>query len=132
MPVFIDTSAFCALINAKDVNHDAASGAWQVLGEQGEMLCTSNYVLVETIAVLTRQLGLEALRDFHIRFVPVLEVHWIDEPIHRLAMAALLTAGRRQLSLVDCTSFEVMRRLGLETAFVFDPHFGEQGFSCIP
>jgi len=39
-----------------------------------------------------------------------------------------LTAARRQLSLVDCISFEVMRRRGIKTAFTFDDHFAEQGF----
>ncbi|MDP2857839.1 MAG: VapC toxin family PIN domain ribonuclease, partial [Bacillota bacterium] len=46
--------------------------------------------------------------------------------------AALLTAGRRNLSLVDCVSFDVMRRLGMEKAFAFDAHFAEQGFQCMP
>jgi predicted nucleic acid-binding protein len=43
----------------------------------------------------------------------------------------LLVANRRDLSLVDCTSFEVMRRNGLEVVFTFDPHFHEQGFQVI-
>lgn len=43
-----------------------------------------------------------------------------------------LTANRRQLSLVDCVSFTVMRERGIKTAFVFDDHFEEQGFECIP
>jgi predicted nucleic acid-binding protein len=36
------------------------------------------------------------------------------------------------LSLVDCTSFQVMRQLGIDTAFAFDEHFAEQHFTCIP
>ena len=39
---------------------------------------------------------------------------------------------RRQLSLVDCASFDIMRRLGLRDVFAFDPHFAEQGFRCLP
>ena len=39
-----------------------------------------------------------------------------------------MAAGRRDLSLVDCASFEVMRRSGIRTAFAFDPHFGEFGY----
>jgi predicted nucleic acid-binding protein len=46
--------------------------------------------------------------------------------------SALLTANRRQLSLVDCVSFEMMRRLGIKTAFTYDRHFSEQGFECLP
>jgi predicted nucleic acid-binding protein len=29
-------------------------------------------------------------------------------------------------------SFEIMRTLGIKTAFTFDPHFKEQGFTAIP
>lgn len=39
---------------------------------------------------------------------------------------------RRQLSLVDCTSFEAMQRRGLTQAFTFDAHFAERGFEVIP
>jgi predicted nucleic acid-binding protein len=44
----------------------------------------------------------------------------------------LLAANRRSLSLVDCTSFEVMRQAGLDTVFTFDLHFREMGFKVIP
>jgi predicted nucleic acid-binding protein len=44
-------------------------------------------------------------------------------------MATLLAASRRQLSLVDCASFEVMRRGELQRAFAFDKHFRERRFT---
>ena|GEM_PF-3548981 len=50
----------------------------------------------------------------------------------RAGVSALLTSGREQLSLVDCVSFELMRQLGIRTAFTFDRHFEEQGFTCLP
>jgi len=46
-------------------------------------------------------------------------------------MELLISANLRKLSLVDCTSFVLMRRLGVETAFAFDQHFVEQGFVCL-
>jgi predicted nucleic acid-binding protein len=39
------------------------------------------------------------------------------------------SARRRDLSLVDCVSFEVMRRNGITRAFAVDRHFQELGFS---
>jgi len=59
-------------------------------------------------------------------------VTWVDEGTHRSAHHALLVAGRRQVSLVDCVSFELMRRLAVDRAFCFDPHFAEQGFEVLP
>jgi uncharacterized protein len=46
-------------------------------------------------------------------------------------MSAVLSAGRRKLSLVDCTSFEIMRQHAVRTAFAFDSHFEEQGFELL-
>jgi predicted nucleic acid-binding protein len=34
--------------------------------------------------------------------------------------------------LVDWTSFLVMRRLGIDRAFTFDPDFTAQGFRVVP
>jgi len=54
--------------------------------------------------------------------------------LKRRAIAAAgvqLAARRRGLSLVDCASFEVMRRTGLRAAFAFDPHFEKFGYELI-
>jgi predicted nucleic acid-binding protein len=48
------------------------------------------------------------------------------------AAGAVLLAARLQLSLVDCASFEVMRRAGLREAFAFDAHFAASGFGLVP
>ena len=62
----------------------------------------------------------------------MLLVEWMTEAQHTTGVTALLTASSRRLSLVDCVSFATMRRLGIKTAFVFDRHFSEQGFVCVP
>jgi len=43
-----------------------------------------------------------------------------------------LATGKRKLSVVDCISFIVMRQQQTETAFAFDAHFSEQGFTVVP
>lgn len=131
MTAFIDTSAFFAILDGDDHNHAAAGRIWKTLLEQSTVLVCSNYILIECFALLQRRLGLEAARVFQSDVVGVLQVRWVDEELHAAGVAALLTAGRRQLSLVDCVSFELMRRLGLTTAFAFDQDFADQGFSCL-
>jgi predicted nucleic acid-binding protein len=129
--VFIDTSAFFAILDADDQNHSAAGSIWKTLLKQSAELVCTNYILIECFALLQRRVGLEAARVFQSDVVGVLQVRWVDEALHAAGVAALLTAGRRQLSLVDCVSFELMRRLGLTTAFAFDQDFADQGFSCL-
>jgi uncharacterized protein len=130
--VFVDTSAFFAVLDAGDANHDAARAAWDRLLAGREDLHTTNYVIVESSALLQSRLGLEALREFAADVLPIVDVHVVDEGQHRSAFHALLVASRRRLSLVDCASFECMRRAGLDRAFCFDPHFTEQGFTVVP
>lgn len=126
--LFLDTSAFLAVLDADDRWHEPARATWtRELGAE-TALVTSNYVLVESTALIQHRLGLDALRLFESDVRPVLEVEWLDEEHHERAVAAVLAAGRRKLSLVDCASFDLMRRLGIRRAFTFDSHFEEQGF----
>jgi predicted nucleic acid-binding protein len=128
---FVDTSAFIAVLDADDANHARARRRWQDLVAGEEDLRTSNYVLVETFTLAQRRLGFAAARAFQEDVVPLLSVEWIDAAAHARAVGALLVAGRRRLSLVDCASFEAMRRLGTTRVFAYDRHFAEQGFELV-
>lgn len=130
--VFVDTSAFYALLDADDDGHSQVSENWRKLLTSDVLLVTSNYVLVETCALLQSRIGIEAVRAFQEDIVPLLEVRWINDTIHHAAASALLVAGKRKLSLVDCSSFEIMRQVGLHSALSLDRHFEEHGFALLP
>jgi predicted nucleic acid-binding protein len=130
--IFIDTSAFYALLDADDTGHGKVKDAWRKLIQSASNLTTSNYIFVETFALVQNRLGIEAVRVFQEDIVPLLDIRWIDSQVHAAATSALLAAGRKQLSLVDCSSFEVMRRAGIRKAFTLDQHFREFGFECVP
>ncbi|MCX7029431.1 MAG: PIN domain-containing protein [Spirochaetes bacterium] len=132
MNVYVDTSALYALLDADDGKHRSALGTWEDLLGGRTALHAANCVILETIALLQGRIGLEAVRLFSADILPIITVAWVDEGIHRSTHHALLVAGRRQVSLIDCVSFEVMRRLDLDSAFCFDPHFAEQGFAVVP
>jgi uncharacterized protein len=131
MRIFVDTSAFYALLDRDDRNHQRAKKKWVEIIDRSSVLVTSNYVLVETFALLQSRLGLEAVRGFQESVLPILKVEFVLPEMHRAAIAALLSAGRRRLSLVDCISFELMRDLGIKMVLTFDPHFKEQGFEVM-
>jgi predicted nucleic acid-binding protein len=132
MSIFIDTAAFLAVLNVNDRFHAQARNTWSETLLSDQDLFTSNYVILETTALLQHRFGLEALRVFENEVLPAIEITWVDRVIHDQGMSALLAANRRDLSLVDCTSFLVIRQTGIENVFTFDSHFREQGFNVIP
>lgn len=132
MITFIDTSAFFGLLDRDDKNHENARDTWVGLLADENPLITTNYVLVESFALIQHRLGLAAVRAFQEDVLPIIRVDWVTDSAHRAGVSALLAASKRNLSLVDCVSFETMRRTGIKTVFAFDPHFGKQGFDSIP
>ena len=132
MSMFVDSSAFVALLDRDDPRHDHARDTWTSLVTDEVDLVTTNYVVLETTAVVQRLLGLDAVCEFHASLMAPVQMHWIDQETQASALTMLLAARRRTLSLVDCTSFEAMRRLGIADVFAFDRHFKDQGFTVMP
>jgi uncharacterized protein len=131
MKIFVDTSAFFALLDRDDLNHPRAKKIWQKILEGEIVLVTTNYILIECFALIQNRLGMEAVRAFQADVSPMLAVEFVNAETHRAGVSAMLAAARRKLSLVDCVSFEIIRTNGIEHVFAFDPHFGEQGFHNI-
>jgi uncharacterized protein len=130
--IFVDTSGLLALLDADEPRHRLSSVTWLQWIENGFPLWTTNYVILETSALTQNRLGMEAVRDLHQNLVPLLNITWIDSNLHASALTTFFAANRRQLSLVDCTSFTVMHSLSIEAAFAFDDHFVQQGFTLVP
>ena len=94
---------------------------------EGLPLLTHNYVLVESAAVLQRRLGLTSALSF-LAESRTFTVHWITPEDHAEAVDLLERRGRRNLSLVDCMSFVVMKQYGITTALAYDSDFQAEGF----
>ena len=94
-----------------------------------EHIVTHSGVVIETVALLARRIGFEAVRQFQDSVLPAIAIRWVDSHLYGRAMSALLAAGKRSVSLVDWMSFEMMREQGIITALVFDDDFVAQGFT---
>jgi predicted nucleic acid-binding protein len=125
--VFVDTSAFLALLIANDVRHRHAARTFRALQAREAALLTTSYVLVETYALLDRRVGREATRGFRQGFDPLLDVTWVEREQHEAGLDLQLEAPR-SVSLVDAVSFVVARRLGIVEAFAYDRNFTDAGF----
>ena len=130
MSVFVDTSALYALLDADDANHAAARRTFE--GLRDTELTTHAYVVVESLALVSRRLGREAALHLIDGLLPVIDVRPVDAALHALALAAYRESNDIGVSFVDRTSFAFMRLHGIETAFAFDADFSRAGLLTIP
>jgi predicted nucleic acid-binding protein len=132
MRTFVDTSAIVVLLDRDDARHARAGEVWSSGLRGGRSFCSTNYVVIEAAAALQRRFGHDGVRTLFADILPAVDVEWVAPDDHDRGLDLFLTHRRRRLSWVDCVSFVVMRRLGLETCFACDRHFAEQGFEVLP
>lgn len=132
MKIFVDTSAILEALDRDADDHRRVVDAWSALLDEDHHFITTNYVAVETTAVAQSRLGMTAVRALEATVWPLMRLHWISEETHRAAVSALLAADSRSLSLVDCSSFEIMRTLGVRSALALDSDFTRQGYETLP
>jgi predicted nucleic acid-binding protein len=130
--IYVDTSAFYALLDRSDHYHGRAKNVWPSLLEDGIGLITTNYVVSETVTLLQYKIGFDAASLWYKNVLGVLSVHWVDKHTHRLACELWMNLGRRRCSLVDCVSYITMNQNGIEKAFCFKENYAVQGFEMLP
>jgi predicted nucleic acid-binding protein len=127
---FVDTSGWVALYDVSDANHLAARAHWQWLQQQRLPIITTDYILDEAITLarfraghqVAVRLGTALLTSRVLQLIPI-------TPERRAEAWRLFQQYDDQaFSFTDCTSFAVMRELGLMEAFTFDLDFERAGF----
>jgi predicted nucleic acid-binding protein len=127
--VFIDTSALYALLDERDAHHAEAADCLRRLA--GSELVTHAFVVVEAAALVGRRLPWAASERLIDGLLPVIDIRTVDEDIHAPAVAAYRRSGSASVSLVDHTSFALMRALAIRRAFAFDDDFTREGFDLV-
>jgi predicted nucleic acid-binding protein len=126
--VFVDTSGFYAFLDRNDPFHGEAKKLFLLARDEKWSLFTSSYVVHESWALIQARLGWEALEDWLGALLPMCEIVWVDESLHKLGAARARQARERRLSLTDCVSFEVMDSRGCREAIADDEHFRKLGY----
>jgi len=130
---FIDTSAFVALNDRSDRYHEKAREF--ILGfSAADELITSNYIVDETITHLRRSMGVKATIEFAEAILSGqgYQIIYIDQEMEQAAFGIFRRYFDNVLSFTDCTSFALMKRMGLNKAFAFDEDFLVAGFEVVP
>jgi predicted nucleic acid-binding protein len=120
MSLFVDTSVWYAAADKSDAGNSRAKA---VLSAR-EPLVTTDHILVETWMLIRYRLGRHAAE----RFWEGLRAGVAEVEIVGIAdLDAAWEIGKsyrdQDFSIVDRTSFAVMRRLGIERAASLDDHF---------
>jgi len=132
--VFIDTSAFVALRNSAETEHERAREALAELIGEGVALFTSNYVFAETYTALMVRVGRGEAIEWGRRFRSggAIDLVHLDRPTEERAWEILERHDDKRWSYVDATSFALIERDGGEEAFAFDAHFAQRGLRLVP
>jgi len=132
--VFVDTSAFVALRNSSEAEHEAAREALVGLISDGAALFTSNYVFAETYTALMVRVGRSEAIEWGRRFLDgdAIDLVHLDRPTEVRAWEILEQHDDKRWSYVDATSFALIERDRGSEAFAFDAHFAQRGLRVLP
>jgi predicted nucleic acid-binding protein len=133
--IFADTAGWGHLIDSTQAYHSVAAKVYRRARQQGRKLITTNYIIMELVALLTSPLRIP--RKTTIEFIqglrtsPHVEIVHIDRELDDRAWQLLAERPDKDWSLVDCASFTVMQERGISEAFTTDRHFEQAGFVCL-
>ncbi len=128
--VFLDTNGWIALLISSDSLHSVALRLWTDLSRQGYTVFITDWVAAETGNGLART-------PARVRFASAVElvrssprVEWITmtEDLFQQALRRYAARPDKSWGLVDCASFVVMEKHGVQEAFTNDGHFKQAGF----
>jgi predicted nucleic acid-binding protein len=129
----VDTSGFYALLVKRDAGHGAAGQILRKAAAARRRFVTTDYVLDET-ATLLKVRGLGHLLEPFFQRISESEscrVERVDEDVFARAQRFFLKHRDQPYSFTDCTSFVVMRALGIKRALTKDAHFRRAGFTVL-
>lgn len=129
--VFVDTSAWYALVDADDSDHTSAVAFHTA---NSTPLVTTNVLFSETLTLIRYRIGIDAALTFGqmlkaSSFIRIVTVTPEDE---ENAWSIFSKYRDQDFSFADCTSFAVMQRMKMDTAFTFDHHFSVMKFIVAP
>ena len=132
--LFVDTAGWMAMADSKDPLHLTSLHTRDHWLEKGGILTTSNYVLDEMLTLIRMRLGNQATEKWWTRISesPRCSVEWISPEQAGKAVRWFFDWKDQFFSFTDCTSFIVMRELGIEKVLTGDRHFTTAGFQILP
>jgi hypothetical protein len=131
--IFMDSSGLYALADEHDPLHVAAETRVHELLHAKSRFILTDYILDESVTLASARSGTRAalrLLDL-VEGSSAFEMQWVGQIRFAAAKAFFRKHADHHYSFTDCTSFVVMRELGLGAALTSDRHFKEAGFHLL-
>ncbi len=134
--IFVDTSAWFAILNPEDERHQIMSAAYSELLQLETEIVTSNTVVGESFTMLRSRvkrnpnLAFQFLKMF--QDTQYIQVLFVDQDLEERAYRWLTQYSDHLLSFVDATSFACMESYGIDAVFTLDKDFVTAGFQIHP
>ncbi len=130
MKLFVDTSAWLALGDRNDQYHKEALARSASIKKQKIELVTSDYIFDESITIIRYRMSHRAAVTFGNSLMgsTIVKITGITDEERSKAWKLFSRYDDKELSFTDCTSFVLMKKLGIQKAFTFDDHFRQLGF----
>ena len=130
--IFADTAGWGHLVDRTQAYHHQASALYRQARQEGWTFITTNYILTELVALLTIPLHIPRPQLIaciaSVKAAPHVDIVHVDPWLDAQAWQLLTERPDKEWSLVDCTSFAIMRQRGHGEAFTTDHHFEQEGF----
>ena len=126
MAVLIDTGAFMAYRNTKDVHHEKADRLLRrALKGEFSTIYTTDYIYDESLTLAVVRTGnKEIATDIsNVISSPRIEMIIIDESILEQATTLFFKFFDKRISFTDATTMAIMQRDGIDKIITFDAHF---------
>jgi len=125
--MLLDTSGLLCFHHAAEPQHEEAVTFFHAAPAR----MTHSYVLAEFVALaMVRRLPRQATLAFvaELQDNPLVRVVYVDESLHREALALLQQRLDKTWTLCDAVSFLLMQQQGIVEALTTDVHFEQAGF----
>ncbi len=129
MRLFVDTSAWFAIHDTRDQNHNEAVSKSLEIKKSKIDLVTSEYILAESITLIRHRVSHKAAVIFgeSLLFSDIVTILDVSQEDRLKAWEMFKKYEDKSFSFTDCTSFILMKNLAIRKALAFDEHFKQMG-----
>lgn len=133
--IFADTAGWGHLIDSSQLCHSQAAAIYGRARREGRKFITTNYILTELVALLISPLRVPRPKIVAfiegLRASPSVEILHIDAALDQRTWEFFTQRDDKDWTLVDCSSFVVMKEHRIIEALTTDHHFEQAGYVCL-